>query len=100
MPLTDSCLIELEQEDCYNGRILSFSFDDRDSFAPHRRNYVEVAFALGQRAKYIFLHARIPFEPFFLLHDYIADLQKIAQEDIYPDYDWKVDEKSGEFVPK
>jgi hypothetical protein len=99
-PLEDSCLIELEQEDCYNGRILSFSFDDRDSFAPYRRNYVEVAFALGQRVKYIFLHARIPFEPFFLLPEYIADLQKIEPGDYQPDYEWKLDEKSGEFVPK
>jgi hypothetical protein len=99
-PLNDSCLIELEQEDCYNGYIYSFSFDDRDSFAPYRRNYVDVAFALGQRAKYIFLHARIPFEPFFFLHEYIADLQKIDPEDYRPDYAWKVDEKSGEFVPK
>jgi hypothetical protein len=98
IPLKDSCLIELEQEDCYNGYIPSFSFDDRNSSAPFRRNYAEVAFALGQRAKYIFLHAFVVPYP-MLLHEYIADLQKIDSSSIYPYYPWRLTE-SGDIVPK
>jgi hypothetical protein len=79
--LSDSCLIELEQEDCYNAHIPSFSFDERNSCAPYRRNYAEIAFALGQRAKYIYLHAIVAPEPIFL-PEYIAGLAEMR--DLFP----------------
>ncbi|MDR0320266.1 MAG: hypothetical protein LBI28_02055, partial [Treponema sp.] len=96
LPLNDSCLIKLEQEDCYNAYIPSFSFDDRDSCAPYRRNYAEIAFALGQRAKYVFLHAMI-FQQAKLLHERITELEKIDPAAIYPSDPWKLDE-SGDLV--
>jgi hypothetical protein len=94
-PLKDSCLIELEQEDCYNDYIPSFSFDDRDS-APFRRNYAEIAFALGQRAKYVFLHAHVPLEGMHL-YEYIARLERIDPFAIYPGLPWELAE-SGDLV--
>jgi hypothetical protein len=99
MPLADSCLIELEQEDCFNGYVFSFSFGNRVIIDNYRHNYAEVAFALGQRAKYIFSKARVPFEGMFL-HKYIEKLQKIEPFRIYPDFPAVLDEKSGEFVPQ
>jgi hypothetical protein len=80
-PLSDSCLIELEQEDSYNAHIPSFSFDDQISHAPYRRNYAEIAFALGQRVKYMYLHAIVAPEPIFL-PEYIAGLAEMR--DLYP----------------
>jgi hypothetical protein len=96
LPLKDSCLIELEQEDCFNAYIPSFSFDDRDSCTPYRRLYAEIAFALGQRVKYIFLHAFIFSETTFL-HERIAELEKIDSAAIYPDVPWELDE-NGDLV--
>jgi hypothetical protein len=96
LPLKDSCLIELEQEDCFNAYIPSFSFDDRNSCTPYRRIYAEIAFALGQRAKYIFLHAMMITEA-KLLHEHIADLEKIDSAGIYPSVPWKLDE-NGDLV--
>jgi hypothetical protein len=95
LPLKDSCLIELEQEDCYNDYIPSFSFNSRDSYAPYRRNYVEIAFALGQRVKYIFLHALVV-AGLVPLYTYIAKLEKTV--DLYPYYSWELTE-SGDLVP-
>jgi hypothetical protein len=89
IPLTDSCLIELEQEDCYNAKIPSFSFDDQISLAPFRHDYAEAAFALGQRAKYIFIHAIVPDDGMYL-HDYIANLEKIENYGLYPGQPWKL----------
>jgi hypothetical protein len=80
-PLNDSRLIELEQEDCYNAYIPSFSFDDRDSCAPYRRNYAEIAFALGQRVKYMYLHDMVAPEPKYL-PEYIAGLAEMRG--LYP----------------
>jgi hypothetical protein len=96
MPLRDSCLIELEQEDCYNDYIPSFSFDDPSSLAPYRSNYAEAAFALSQRAKYIFLHARIPLEGMHL-YEYITRLKKIDPFAIYPSNPWELTE-DGDIV--
>jgi len=89
LPLKDSCLIELEQEDCYNGYIPSFSFDDMDSLAFCRRNYGEVAFALGQRVKYIYLYSFVPLGGLYL-HEYISRLMKIDPCQIYPDFPWEL----------
>jgi hypothetical protein len=75
-PLKDSCLIELEQEDCYNGYIPSFALCPNAGIAPYRRNYAEIAFALDQRAKYIFLHACISLEAMHL-YTYIEKLEEI-----------------------
>jgi hypothetical protein len=94
LPLNDSCLIELEQEDCFNAHIPSFSFDDRSSLAPYRYNYAEIAFALGQRIKYIFLHATVV-AGLAPLHAYIAELEKTV--DLYPYYFWELTE-SGDLV--
>ncbi|GBU27252.1 hypothetical protein R84B8_00781 [Treponema sp. R8-4-B8] len=88
-PLMDSCLIELEQEESYNGYIPSFSFDDMDSLAFCRRNYAEVAFALGQRVKYIFLYSRV-FNEGLHLHEYIKKLMAIDPFRIYPDIPWEL----------
>jgi hypothetical protein len=96
MPLKESCLIELEQEDCYNDFIYSFSFDDQLSLAPYRRNYAEVAFALGQRAKYIFLNAFVSLEG-MPLHKYITRLEEIDHFTLYPDVPWELTE-SGDLV--
>jgi hypothetical protein len=93
-PLVDSLLIELEQEDCYNAYIHSFSFDDWNSLAPFRRNYTEVAFALGQRVKYFFIHAFVPTEMMFL-HEYIAELE--SSEPISLGRPWKLDD-NGDVV--
>jgi hypothetical protein len=94
--LDDSCLIELEQEDCYNAYISSFSFNDLNSYAPYRHNYPEIAFALGQRAKYIFLHAMVISET-MLLYEYIDGLEKADPAGIYPDTPWKLGE-DGDLV--
>jgi hypothetical protein len=99
MPLEDSCLIELEQEDCFNGYIFSFSFDNRVSLDGYRHNYADVAFAIGQRAKYFFSKAIISLDG-TPLHKYIEKLQKIEPFRIYPHFPAVLDEKSGEFVPK
>jgi hypothetical protein len=96
MPLKDSCLIELEQEDSYNGYISSFALGSGVRITSHRRNYVEVAFALGQRAKYIFLHACIPLEAMHL-HTYIEKLQKIDPFRIYPSIPWELS-RDGDIV--
>ncbi|MDR0289744.1 MAG: hypothetical protein LBI06_02285 [Treponema sp.] len=96
MPLNNSCLIELEQEDCNNDYIPSFSFDDRDSFLPYRRNYDEIAFALGQRAKYIFLNACVSLEGMYM-YKYILKLEKIDSSAIYPDIPWTLTE-SGDLA--
>jgi hypothetical protein len=98
VPLNDSCLIELEQEDCYNDYIPSFSFNDPDSLAPYRRNYAEIAFAIGQRVKYIFLHAAISLEGMYL-HEYIERLEKIDPFAIYPATPWELNE-DGDLVKK
>jgi hypothetical protein len=95
-PLGDSCLIELEQEDCYNGYIPSFRFDFPDSLAPYRRNYAETAFALGQRVKYIFLHARVSLEGMHI-YEYIARLKNIDPFGLYPDTTWTLSE-DGDMV--
>jgi hypothetical protein len=96
VPLKDSCLIELQQEDCYNDYIPSFSFNDPDSLAPYRRNYAEVAFAIGQRAKYIFLNAHISLEGMYL-YEYIKRLEKIDPFAIYPATPWELNE-DGDLV--
>ena len=95
-PLKDSCLIELWQEDCYNDYTPSFSFDDRDSLTRYRRNYDEVAFILGQRAKYIFLHARLPIEG-MPLNEYITRLREIDPLILYPAVPWELTE-SGDIM--
>jgi hypothetical protein len=95
-PLKDSCLIELEQEDCYNDYIPSFSFSDRDSYTPYRRNYAEIAFALGQRAKYIFLNGGVRLEGMYL-YEYIARLEKIDPFSLYPEVPWELTE-NGDLV--
>jgi hypothetical protein len=87
----DLCLIELEQEDGFNDDIPSFSFEDRDSLSPWRRNYVEAAFALGQRAKYISHNAIVPLGG-MRLREYIERLQKIDPLAIYPSSPWELDE--------
>ena len=96
MPLRDSCLIELEQEDCYNGYIPSFSFNDKESIAAFRRNYTEAAFAVGQRAKYIFLQARVSLEGMHL-YEYISRLENIDPFSLYPCTPWKLDE-NGDMI--
>jgi hypothetical protein len=96
-PLKDSHLIELEQEDCYNDYIPSFSFNDRNS-SPYCRNYTEIAFALGQRAKYIFLNAGVRLEGMYL-YDYVDRLEKIDPHALYPSFPWKLDE-SGDLLPE
>jgi hypothetical protein len=98
-PLNDSCLIELEQEDCYNAHIPSFSFNDRDSCAPYRRNYAEIAFALGQRVKYMFLHAVLVPEPIYL-HEYIAGLVETYDGDISacPCSPYLIQDENGDLV--
>jgi hypothetical protein len=96
MPLKDSCLIELEQEDSYNGYIPSFALGPGGGIAPYRRNYAEVAFTLGQRATYIFLNACIPLEAMHL-HAYIEKLQKIDPFRIYPSTPWELSE-DGDIV--
>ena len=89
-PLADSCLIELEQEDCYNDYIPSFAFEDRPGGAfYHRRNYAEIAFALGQRAKYILLNAHLAIEG-MSLQTYIRRLKKIDPFALYPSVPWRI----------
>ncbi|MDR0321162.1 MAG: hypothetical protein LBI28_06640 [Treponema sp.] len=95
IPLKDSYLIELELEDSYNDYISSFSLDDRNSVAPYRRNYAEVAFALGQRAKYIFLHAIVAQE-LMRLYDYIAKLRGL--DDTYNS--WEELDENGDIIPE
>jgi hypothetical protein len=95
-PLGDSCLIELEQEDSYNGHIPSFSFDGPDSLAPYRHNYAETVFALGQRVKYIFLHARVSLEGMHI-YEYITRLKNIDPFSLYPAVPWKLSE-DGDMV--
>jgi hypothetical protein len=95
-PLKDSCLIELEQEDCYNDFIPSFSFNNPDSIAPYRHNYSEIAFAIGQRAKYIYLHAHIPLGAMHL-YQYIEQLENIDPFAIYPATPWELNE-DGDLV--
>jgi hypothetical protein len=95
-PLRDICLVELEQEDSYNGYVPSFSFEDRDSLARWRRNYAEAAFALGQRAKYIFLHAYVPLKGMSII-EYIGRLEDIDPFVIYPSVPWELDE-NGDLV--
>lgn len=90
-PLKDRCLAELEQEDSFNDDIPSFSFEDRVSLAPWRRNYAEAAFTLGQRAKYILLNARVPLEGMHI-YEYIGRLEDIDPPAIYPCCPWELDE--------
>jgi len=89
LPLKDSCLIELEQEDSFNGYIPSFSFNDMNSLAFCRRNYAEVAFTIGQRVKYIFLHSFVPLEGLHL-YEYISRLMKIDPFHLYPAVPWEI----------
>ena len=88
-PLRDSCLINLWQEDCYNDYTPSFSFDGSNTLERYRRNYAEVAFAVGQRVKYIFLHAYHPVGG-LPLHEYIARLGKIDPFALYPSIPWEL----------
>jgi hypothetical protein len=87
LPLNDSCLIKLEQEDSYNGFIPSFSFDDKKSLAFCRRNYAETAFALGQRVKYIFLNSFV-LTGWTPLYEYITALERIEPYKLYPSVPW------------
>jgi tetratricopeptide (TPR) repeat protein len=48
VPLKDSCLIELQQEDCYNDFISSFSFNDLDSLSEARLRRAEAYLMKGQ----------------------------------------------------
>jgi hypothetical protein len=89
MPLNNSCLIKLEQEDCYNGYIPSFSFNDKNSLAFCRRNYAEAAFALGQRVKYIFLNSFVLME-MTPIYEYISALESIEPYKLYPDVPWEL----------
>jgi hypothetical protein len=99
IPLEDSCLIELEQEDSYNGNIFSLSLTDRTFLDVYRHNYADVAFAIGQRAKYFFSKAYIPLDG-TPLHKYIEKLQRIEPFRIYSDFPGVEVTESGEFVPK
>ena len=95
-PFKDSCLINLWQEDRYNDYIPSFSFEDAYALARYRRNYAEVASVLGQRVKYIFLHAYHPVGG-MPLDRYIARLANIDPYALYPCVPWELTE-SGDIA--
>jgi hypothetical protein len=57
-PLENSYIREKDFKNFYNEYIDSFSFDAPDTVSRLRRSYRDIAFSLGQRAKFIFEYAR------------------------------------------
>ena len=89
-PMRDSWLIELEIEDCDNSPVKSFSFEDQTTFDKYHQNYPDISFSIGQRVKYIYLHARL-YDIDKPLYRYIADLQKMDECTICSSFPWGFD---------